>query len=468
MSKWMGWIIAAALVSTLAGCAREIDSGEKLPSQQGPLPSLRRTSTLAVAASIPLSRLQQLAEENAPQSWDVDKKLGVLKIKLRGRLERGAIALRPAGSRIGFESTIHGQGGAPVDWVINGVLQGALLPQVATDYQLVSNLDIRASLSEARLKLAYLPDLSLRRLLEERLASESTSLRSRLDRGLNQQGRLRSEAQRLWTAAHGVSRLGKQREAYLAYRPRAVLISSPKLDTSRSTPAVSFGLGITAELELVYGEKAPVAPRVSPLPAAIVRPIQSGTIDLRLPLIADPASLADAFSERLHKRKLKVHGSKLRITQVKAAGLGSQLVLKCRVRDERWWRPLEADLFITGTPYLDAAARNLRIRDVALTVQSRDALVGTASYLLSPLLPQYIEDNAVYPLSKLEAKARAYTDRWAADLAEKSRDAFKANITAVRVDSIAMQAGFLVVETSASGGIVTHLEPLLPSAKPAS
>lgn len=458
----MGAIRWVLLLCVLSGCTREIDSGEQLPSQQGPLPRLQRTSTVALAASIPLSRLQALAEEAAPRTWDVDKRLTSFDIKLRGKLERGAIALTPAGQRIGFQSPVTGQGSAPVSWVINGALNGSLLPQIGADYRIHSNLDIAASLSEAKLKLRYLPDISLRGKLEELLADEAESLRSKFDRALNKKDRVRAEAQKLWTTAHGVTRLGKKNDAYLVYRPRALVISSLGLNTARARPEVSFGLGVTAELELVYGENPPPAPAVSALPAATIRPIKSGSIALNLPLIADPATLAAAFSERLERKKLKLGKSKVRITKVKAAGLGSKLVLKCRVRDERWWRPLEAELFITGTPYLDTVARTLRLRDVELTVRSRNALVGTASYLLSPLLPKYIEDTAVYPLAKLEDKAKAYTDRWAVDLDEKSHGAFRASISTVRVESIEMQSGFLVAETSAAGTVVTNVEPLLP------
>ncbi|NGY03366.1 DUF4403 family protein [Solimonas terrae] len=451
----------ALAVCLMSGCTRHVETGEQLPTNPEPMPSLQRPSTVTLKASIPLSRLQTLLNDTTPQSWDIKDRLTAFRIKLHGALQRGEIVLSPAGRNIGFSSTVTGHGSAPVSWDVRGVLDGTLLPQVRANYRIASNLDAHASLSEAKLKLSLLPDISLRGLLEKKLAEQAPSARERLDAAVNRGDKLKAKAQRLWTTAFTVAPLHHQDDAYLVSRPTALIVSNPVLDTRSAAPAITLGLGITAELQTVYSKTAPTL-AVAKLPPATIRNIDAGRIAIHLPLIAEPAVLAAVFTERLKAHKLKLQAKGVRILKIEAAGVGTQLVLRCKVRSEHWWRPLEAHLFVTGEPYLDETDRSIRLRNLDVTVQSRNALLGTAGYLLSPLLTQYIGEKAVYPLARLEAKAKRDVDRWAADLAEKSHGAVQANVTQVRIDSVGMQAGYVVVEASALGTVANDPEPWLP------
>lgn len=457
--------LSFALACLLAACTRQIDSGEQLPSNPAPRPHLQRTSSVTLRASLPLSRLESLVDEAAPPTWDIDERLSALRIKFHGRIQRGPIRLSPAGSHIGFAADVHGHGSAPVSWDVRGTLQGSLLPQIAPDYRLLSNLDVRASLSQAKLALSLLPDVSVRGLLEKRLAEESLQARERVDEALNEEPRLQREARRLWQTGFAVTPLGDEHDAYLVSRPTALLVSSPRLDTEGPEPELTLGLGLSAELEVVYGP-APEPPTVLPLPPATLRPIDSGRVAIRLPMMADPAALAESFSRRAQARRLELDGTGVRVVRIEAAGSGRQLLLKCTVRSVRGWRPLEAQLFITGTPYLDAERAFVRLRDLDVTVASRHALVHSAGFLLSPLLTQYLADRAAYPLAKLEDKARRGAERWAADLEAESDGAFRAEFSRISIDAVGMDAGYLVVEASAEGTIDTRLESLLPARDP--
>jgi hypothetical protein len=460
MARHLRGQIFIFLALGLAGCARVIDSGEMLPTELGPPPQLERATSIAVKASIPLTRLQDLVDEAAPRSVDVDERLTSLKIKLHGSLQRGDIVLTPVGSGIGFASEVTGRGSAPVSWAVRGNLLGTLLPEIRPDYTLVSRLQIRADVEKAKLKLDYLPDVSLRGVLEDLLKKEGRKTEARLDRELNRDDRVRREVERLWRTAHGVSRLGREREAFLVYHPTAVFISNPALRSVAGAPSIEFGLGVSGQLELLFGQ-APAAPKPGPLPPATIRPLAPGGIQVALPLVAEPAVLAKIYSRRLEKRKIKVGKKRLRITAVEAAGVDQLLMLKCQVRDERWWRPVEAQLFITGVPYLDAQTRSIRLRNLTVTTRSRNVLVKAAAYLASPAVTQYIAEQAVYPLASLEGRAHRDAERWAADLAEKSRGAVRATISAIHLDAVSMQSGYLIADASATGTIDADVVPLL-------
>lgn len=452
--------LALLVALSLAACTRQVATDEKLPQTKGPPPVVERDSQLLLTASIPLSEIETALDEALPRVEPLDRKLRVKlpllkdpRISLKGEIRRSALALRTAPPQFAFATTLRGEGNAPVRWIVRGRAQGTLLPSIDPDYKLHSNLRSDLELDEAKLRLDGLPDISVRGELEDEYGKAMQRAVERLDRRLNHKIKLGTEAATLWASAYGVAQPSKRDPLYLVYRPTQLYVANPRVSADAR---LTFGLGLRAQVR-AYAGAEPRAPTPAALPPPnLVKPF-APNFHIVVPLIVDVAAVCEAMSKALHEERVRIEKHQARVLNVEGAVVGERLLLRLKLKSGAWRQPIEARVFVSAVPYLDAQAHELRIRDLRYTVESSAALRRAGAWLGSPSFIAKLEQRARMPLAPLEARAKRAAEKLAVDLQRKSGGLVSVRVDAVTIEALSLLDGYVIVDASARGSTRTHL-----------
>ena len=474
-------------------------AGERRPvlAEVAPLKPIARTSTIVTPAAIALTAIRDALERQAPRDltgkrdnpvsqllsnaefgWTITRgPLGVT-----GKPEALAVATALTGT---FRATgqLSNQAGN-LTGAIGNLLGGGLGQRVQnlTEKSLDQRADIKGNVTVTS-KPALLPawrvepnpaaqvtiaDASMAIMgVKLNIGNEVKPL---LDRTVNEQvaslqAKVRNDpflevaARREWAKMCRSISLGAAAQGmpnlWLELRPTRAFAAQPRISES----AVTLTVGVQANTRIVPNETKPDCP--FPAQLELVPQMDQGKINVAVP-IDIPFTEVNRLLEAQLKGKTfpedKSGAFSATVRTVALAASGDRLLISLRVKanENKSWFGLgaEATIHVWGRPVLDSGRQMLRLKDIALDVESEAAfgLLGAAARAAVPYLETTLAENAVVDLLPLTANARKSIEAAIVDF-RKSADGVRvdAAVTGLRLVGIAFDAKTLRVIAEADG-----------------
>jgi hypothetical protein len=242
---------------------------------------------------------------------------------------------------------------------------------------------------------------------------------------------------------------------WLELRPTRAFAAQPRITES----AVILTLGVQAETRIVPAETKPDCP--FPAELELLQQQEQGRVNIAVP-IDIPFTEVNRLLEAQLKGKTFPEGkagafaATIRGVSLAASGDRLLIALKVKANENKSWFGLGADatIYVWGRPVLDSGRQMLRLKDIALDVESEAAfgLLGAAAKAAVPYLEATLAENAVVDLLPLAASARKSIESALADF-RKNADGVRvdAAITNLRLTGIEFDAKTLRVIAEADG-----------------
>jgi hypothetical protein len=476
-------------------------AGERRPvlAEVAPLKPIARTSTIVTPAAIALTAIRDALERQAPRDltgkrdnpvsqllsnaefgWTITRgPLGVT-----GKPEALAVATALTGT---FRATgqLSGQAGN-LTGAIGNLLGGGLGQRVQnlTEKTLDQRADIKGNVT-----VTSKPALQPAWRVEPNLAAQVTiadasmaimgvklnignEVKPLLDRTVNEQvaslqAKVRNDpflevaARREWAKMCRSISLGAAAQGmpnlWLELRPTRAFAAQPRISES----AVTLTVGVQADTRIVPNETKPDCP--FPAQLELVPQMDQGKINVAVP-IDIPFTEVNRLLEAQLKGKTfpedKSGAFSATVRTVALAASGDRLLISLRVKanENKSWFGLgaEATIHVWGRPVLDSGRQMLRLKDIALDVESEAAfgLLGAAARAAVPYLETTLAENAVVDLLPLTANARKSIEAAIVDF-RKSADGVRvdAAVTDLRLVGIEFDAKTLRVIAEADGTV---------------
>ena len=476
-------------------------AGERRPvlPEVAPLKPIARTSTIVTPAAIALTAIRDALERQAPRDltgkrdnpasqllsnaefgWTITRgPLGVT-----GKPEALAVATALTGT---FRATgqLSSQAGN-LTGAIGNLLGGGLGQRVQnlTEKTLDQRADIKGNVtvtSKPALQPAWRVEPNLAAQVSIADASMAimgvklnigNEVKPLLDRTVNEQvaslqAKVRNDpflevaARREWAKMCRSISLGASAQGmpnlWLELRPTRAFAAQPRISES----AVTLTVGVQADTRIVPNETKPDCP--FPAQLELVPQMDQGKINVAVP-IDIPFTEVNRLLEAQLKGKTfpedKSGAFSATVRTVALAASGDRLLISLRVKanENKSWFGLgaEATIHVWGRPALDSARQMLRLKDIALDVESEAAfgLLGAAARAAVPYLETTLAENAVVDLLPLTANARKSIETAIADF-RKSADGVRvdAAVTDLRLVGIEFDAKTLRVIAEADGTV---------------
>jgi uncharacterized protein DUF4403 len=242
---------------------------------------------------------------------------------------------------------------------------------------------------------------------------------------------------------------------WLELRPTRAFAAQPRISES----AVTLTVGVQADTRIVPNETKPDCP--FPAQLELVPQMDQGKINVAVP-IDIPFTEVNRLLEAQLKGKTfpedKSGAFSATVRTVALAASGDRLLISLRVKanENKSWFGLgaEATIHVWGRPVLDSGRQMLRLKDIALDVESEAAfgLLGAAARAAVPYLETTLAENAAVDLLPLTANARKSIETAIADF-RKSADGVRvdAAVTNLRLVGIEFDAKTLRVIAEIEG-----------------
>jgi hypothetical protein len=476
-------------------------AGERRPvlAEVAPLKPIARTSTIVTPAAIALTAIRDALERQAPRDltgkrdnpvsqllsnaefgWTITRgPLGVT-----GKPEALAVATALTGT---FRATgqLSNQAGN-LTGAIGNLLGGGLGQRVQnlTEKSLDQRADIKGNVTVTS-KPALLPAWRVEPNLAAQVTVADASMaimgvklnignevKPLLDRTVNEQvaslqAKVRNDpflevaARREWAKMCRSISLGAAAQGmpnlWLELRPTRAFAAQPRITES----AVTLTVGVQADTRIVPNETKPDCP--FPAQLELVPQMDQGKINVAVP-IDIPFTEVNRLLEAQLKGKTfpedKSGAFSATVRTVALAASGDRLLISLRVKanENKSWFGLgaEATIHVWGRPVLDSGRQMLRLKDIALDVESEAAfgLLGAAARAAVPYLETTLAENAVVDLLPLTANARKSIEAAIVDF-RKSADGVRvdAAVTDLRLVGIEFDAKTLRVIAEADGTV---------------
>ena len=476
----------------------EIDDKRPALKALPPLKADARTSQITAPISVAMNAIRDQIEAAAPRNLEGkrDNPLAELlgKAEIGWTIERGrmAVAGRPPDA-IALSTTVNGsmrltgqvanQGGN-LTGALTGLLGaelgrnvGALAtraldqradvrgnvtvtskPQLMQNWRIDPNLSAQVTIADGGLTIAG---------VKLNVASEVKPL---LDRTVNEQmtalaNQLRSDptleqaARREWTKLCRSISLGAAAPGapslWLEVRPTKAFAAQPRTTADWAI----FTVGVQAETRIGPKETKPNCP--FPARIEIVPQADQGKIAVAVPIDLPFTELNKLLDKQLEGKTLPEDGSgpvEIKVRRAQLAASGDRLLISLRVKAKErasWFGfGANATVHLWGKPTLDRAQQIVRLTDITLDVDSKEAfgLLGAAARAAIPYLESTIAEKAVLDLKPFLATARSSIEAAAAEF-QKQADGVKAEtaVTGLRLVGIEFDSKTLRVIAEADG-----------------
>jgi|GEM_PF-1568354 len=470
-------LLAAPAAGVLAPSTIPIEPPATATAVEAPAPDL--ISSLNVQLQIEQAALRDAIDAFVPRTFsgrELDPIAAASDDTLEWSLQIGAASLGADGQALSFRIPItHGSvrvtgrvgsrrksrgalgwlqkiTGLDIDETVtfDGAVSGTLRPRLNADWTLDPNLSAHVSLSRADAQLfGGILKVSLREAISQRIDEQVREQVERLRRRLAEDGRIVSAVQRVWEAMHAVVPLSREPPVWLSWQPVTLAASALVADEERVTMTV----GTTVRVGIDVARQAPMLTR-SALPPPTT-PSPDAAIALRVPVTMRLEAFEGLPPARLGlPERIEHPRGTIAIESLSIHGVADELVIAAQVNAAIDWLPdMRATLYVTGRPVLDRQSNRLHLADARYDLNTRNALLGAADFLLEPAILRQIEQRSVFAILETEQELLARA-RDELALIEASMPAWadtRLQIDSGQISSVVAEQGWLVAVLDVTG-----------------
>lgn len=245
-------------------------------------------------------------------------------------------------------------------------------------------------------------------LVAQFVSGEVSRATADMDRDIAARGDLRAQGEALWQSLRDPMELGDG--FWMALRPAAVQVGAVSLDATSARTRV----GIVATPTVVAGER-PTVP-ADPLPP--LSPVTVSGDGFEVSFDADIAfdEVTRMVQGAFRGHVLEVDGRHALVRDIAVRGDGRALRFDVAVTfQDGAFAGEQATLYMAGLPDYDAARRALVVRELDYSLDTRNALLDAAEWMIRSSLREGLAARAVFPLGdrldRMQERARAALNR---------------------------------------------------------
>jgi hypothetical protein len=400
-----------------------------------PLQSCKRTVTLepdapqqAVAAT---EFTPKLSDINVPISFQISHLEEKINQDLNGVLYRddnlkgdnlallvtknGPIGIEAKNNRVYFSIPLHIQAKVRWRWQACNICP-ALQRTEAMSFDLITKSESQLSLTDDyQLKTVSTGDftwgekkpflymgpvkIGLARYIEPAIRQQLGNIYQKFDQELQSRLQFKQHLQDAWVKLQQPILLDKDLNAWLTVRPQEIRISPLRIHNGQ----VDMRIGFSSYIQTVTnGKPQPVINSV--LPSLIIDNRLSDNVHIGLTGEISYRHASQLLKEQVTGKLFTFDGGKdqIRINDAVVSASGEQLVLMLDINGKTkaglFSKKLEGKIFLKATPYYDPNTSTIRVKDLDYSIDTKDMLVQTASWLAKEHFREILERHINLPI----------------------------------------------------------------------
>ena len=197
----------------------------------------------------------------------------------------------------------------------------------------------------------------------------------------------RGLAENGWKMLFNPFKLPGSYDAWLAITPYSISL----VPIQGSAGHIRLGAAITSDVECLL-ENVPQSGKVAALPN--IQPLKSPSDTFKVNLLTDIpySTINHIIKEDLGDSTFVFGSRRIRFETFRVYGTNGKMAVETTVSGS-----LKGTLYLTGTPYFNAADTTLRIKDLKFDFKTRNLLIGSASWLFGGKIERMIEKSIAIP-----------------------------------------------------------------------
>lgn len=243
---------------------------------------------------------------------------------------------------------------------------------------------------EPILKVAFL-NINLRKKVDDVLESKQSELTGLVDRELKKILNTRQIMEKLWFDIQKPIVINRQ-STMVWLKPQAESLTASLVQDGKY-------LGLDAELKtrirtVLEGEELPADENTLPSYKALTNKVDS--LELYVLVAAPFKRINESLNEALAGKEIEKEGYKTTIKKVRAYGTDQGLAVAIELRGD-----VDGTVYVRGVPTYDSLQSALKINDFTFDVDSENALVQSADWLLHDDALQLIKEKLILDIKPL-------------------------------------------------------------------
>jgi hypothetical protein len=410
------WMLYGFLATvSLQSCKRKVVLDPEPPQQ--PITATEYTPKLS-DINVPISFQISHLEEKLNQDLNgvlyrddnlKDDNLALLVTK------NGPIGIQAENNRVYFSIPLHIKARVRWRWKACSICP-ELKRTESTSFDLVTKSESQLSLTEAyQLQTVSTGDfewgekkpflqigpvkISLAPYIEPAIRQQLGNIYQKFDQELQARLPFKQYLQQAWVKLQQPILLDKNLNAWLTVRPQEVRISPLRVYNGQ----VSMRIGFSSYIQTVTSGKPKVT--VNPaLPPLITDSRLSDQVHIGLMGEISYRHATQLLKEQVIGKLFTFDGGKdqIRINDAVVSASGEQLVLMLDIDGKTkaglFNKKLEGKIFLKATPYYDSITSTVRVRDLDYSLDTKDMLVQTASWLAKEHFRENLEKQINLPV----------------------------------------------------------------------
>ena len=225
------------------------------------------------------------------------------------------------------------------------------------------------------------------------LNKNKSTIRSEIDKAIKQNLSLRKYIQDIWVNLQKPIKLNNEYNLWLKLNPQE--ISSTPIFSQNNQ--IKISLGIKSIIESYMGDEPKTIPNKGLPDYNLVKSLDN---NFSINLLSDISyKSVDTLAKQFLKGKTFTQDKKaITVTDIKVYGSNNKMVIGTTLKGS-----INGIIYFTGKPVFDSATSSLKVIDLDFDLETKNALLKTASWLLHNKLKKMIEQNLIFPIGdKLE------------------------------------------------------------------
>ena len=402
-------VLAALMLSACGGSFTAPVPKRTAPPPAPPIP----TSTLSASLTVPMDSIlkavnqktqTQLAREDGKKMGCMIGKCEINLVATRtgpitGSIENGKFAIDvpfAVHADIKMKGLFKAGGSADSRGTVHAVSALMLGP----DWKLHSQTTGTVDMDETEVNIGPLK-MRVTQLWDRYQDELSKPLFKAFDRQIDNDVKIRPQAEKLWAKIQQPIRVGKRPLAWLLLEPKALRISGPQAAGN----AVAVALGVDVKARVILADQLPVPATLVPLPAPQHLGAASNQFFFVVPVTLPYDEAAALAMKRLQKKPLHVGSSNVKFEKIEILPSGDDVIVEAKFCVAQTWDPFGwfdacGDGYLRGVPHYDPATNTVRMSDVHYDIATQSLVLSTMKFLAGDEVAKELEKNLIFGVAK--------------------------------------------------------------------
>jgi hypothetical protein len=443
----------------------------------------RRSSQVTVTARLPFTKIRSLAEKAVPQSYDreygVPDNSGFSGIRVNPNLARDPLSLSPdvnsSPPKVQLASRLHGTVGVKAfKWIIAKVtplgptlktkspdvgatlnvdanIHGWISPGIDPHWTLTHQEQFSVDVNQAQTKIFGIIQVSLKNEVQKLVNGAAPGLIAKALDSVRDSMPIRSKVEEAWKGMFKPVPIGSGPEAYALLTPEKVRLQRVVFDDPQF---LTIRAAIEGKLQTAVTSQTPKDPTPTPLPDLVLESAISPKFHVLLPLGVELSSVNPALSSRLSNKRIEL--DKETIVVIKSISFYSKngvlyVKMDIEAQNKTLSTQVEGVIFLKCGLAASKESEVLRLKDVDFSLETKNVLAKTASWLLKDTICRRVEDTVKLDISAELKRLQRDVNKRYASLALSPQVMLRPHLDEIRFEGFQLHDNLLIVGFDLSG-----------------